>query len=151
MAVWVAGKTMWGQVSRQLRAAYLTCRMGREASKPLQPQEPKAPRSSSRFPHPRRRVALAEPKAAFASSSTPPSGRSSPPPTTLRPRQLHSSCRLVYHHTAPRWPDRAALVCLGGLSFPYFDCPCHSPGPRPLCRSGGWFQRLVKAQSWRSF
>jgi hypothetical protein len=120
-------------------------------SKPLQPQEPKPPRSSSRFPHPCRRVALAEPEAAFASSSTPPSGRSSPPPTALRPRQLHSSCRRVSQYTAPRWPDRAALVCLGGPLFPYFDCPCHSPGPRPLSRSGAWFHCLVRAQSRRNF
>lgn len=67
-------------------------------SKPLQPREPKPPRSSSGFPHPGRRVALAEPEAAWASRSTPPSGRSSPPPTTPRPRQLHSSCRRVSHY-----------------------------------------------------
>lgn len=127
MAARVAGKTC----RREGCGSHLSDGMD---EKPLQPPGPKPPRPSSGFPHPRRRVALAEPEAALAASSTPPSGCSSPPPATLRPRQLYSSRRPLAlaprRHagpTGPLWP------ALEGRRFRISTAPVSLPGPaRPL-------------------
>lgn len=112
--------------------------------KPLQPPEPKPPRLSSRFPHPRRRVALAEPEATFESSSTPPSGRSSP---LLPLSGLCNSTPPAGRSISPRRHDGPIEPLWPVLEGPRFRISTAPVPPPPFCGSGGWFQCLVSAQS----